>query len=129
MGVTRTKDDLCTNVRITAQNTCFLTFHSYFVHHSRGRHTGSCITITYLSVLASVLLWFWDWLVSLSTEGDGRRGGAAGVFCCLSVSAEETGCRASPEDPADVKQLRRSEWQASPRPISTYPAKIVFIYC
>lgn len=42
-----------------------------------------------------------------STEGDSRRGGAAGVFCCLSMSSEGTGCRASLKDPADVKQLHR----------------------
>lgn len=97
--------DLCTNVRITAHNkSCLWTCHSYFVQHSGGRNTGSYFTIIFIrSGMSSALVLG---LVTVpSIEADSRCGGAAGVFCCLSVSADRTGHRASLEDPADVKQL------------------------
>lgn len=47
-----------------------------------------------------------DCLVFSSTESDGRRGEAAGVFCCLSVCTRGAD-RLTPTDFADVQQPHR----------------------
>lgn len=107
MGVTWTKDDLGTNVRETHSMFSLnniLYFHHHFskeAHVSLWTFISSCISTCF----ACGVFPDWDCLVSFSTEGDSRRGGAAGVFCCLSMSTG--GGRASLRDPADVKQLHR----------------------
>ena len=100
---TRKQAGLLTNFRQTANSIPYL---FVFTHQGEAQ---ALITLNYhfvnLFYFSSATFVDLGCLVSFSMEGDGRRGGAAGVLCCVSMGPEVTECSASLNHPADVKQL------------------------
>lgn len=134
------KDCLCTDVKWTAPNTpqrvtfpLWITFNPIFsvIQRMKSRY-WDVYELLHLLCFGTDIFADCCCFVSYSSEGDSRHCRAAGAFCCLSMGTEAAACRASREDPADVKQHHsfatwHQLWSLDTKFKQT--KSIFFIYC